>query len=118
MPRPLKKRFVCKAPENNVFLPHNVCDAETITMSIDEYEVVRLLDLENHTQESAAAQMHVSRTTVQEIYNRARTKLADALVNTKKLIIDGGNYISCDKYSKKCGKGCKATCHKHRCAEN
>lgn len=118
MPRPMKKRFVCKAPENNVFLPQDMPNVEEVIMNVDEYEVIRLLDLERHTQESAASQMHVSRTTIQEIYDKARAKLADALVNTKKLIIDGGNYISCERYSLKCGNGCKDSCHKHRCIED
>ena len=35
--------------------------------------------------------MNVARTTVTAIYERARTKLADALVNGKRLRIEGGN---------------------------
>ena len=38
-------------------------------MTLDEYEAIRLLDLENLQQEQAAAQMGVARTTVQLIYN-------------------------------------------------
>ena len=59
-------------------------------MTLDEYEAIRLLDLENLQQEQAAAQMGVARTTVQLIYNNARRKLADCLVNGKRLVIEGG----------------------------
>ena len=56
-------------------------------MTLDEYEAIRLMDLENLQQEQAAAQMGVARTTVQLIYNNARRKLADCLVNGKRLVI-------------------------------
>ena len=65
-------------------------------MTLDEYEAIRLMDLENLQQEQAAAQMGVARTTVQLIYNNARRKLADCLVNGKRLVISGGNYRLCE----------------------
>ena len=45
-------------------------------MTVDEYESIRLIDLEGLTQEEAALQMEVGRSTVQSIYNSARRKLA------------------------------------------
>ena len=62
---------------------------ECVQMTLDEYEAIRLMDLENLQQEQAAAQMGVARTTVQLIYNNARRKLADCLVNGKRLVIEG-----------------------------
>ena len=56
-------------------------------MTLDEYEAIRLMDLENLQQEQAAAQMGVARTTVQLIYNNAHRKLADCLVNGKRLVM-------------------------------
>lgn len=56
---------------------------ERIIMAVDEYETIRLIDLAGYTQEECAAQMGIARTTVQGIYNDARRKLADALVNGK-----------------------------------
>lgn len=115
MARPSKKRFVCCAPKNNIFSPMEKENSESILLSLDEYETIRLIDLQNYTQEDCAEQMHISRTTVQGIYNDARKKLADALVNSKKLIISGGNCVLCKQYQKQCGKGCKNHCHKHQC---
>ncbi len=40
--------------------------------------------------------MDISRTTVTEIYESARYKLAQCIVNGKRLIIAGGNYRICE----------------------
>lgn len=114
MPRPRKWRKVCCLPENNRFGPLNSqADAENyIKMTIDEYETIRLIDLEGFTQEECAGQMNVARTTVQGIYYEARKKLAESLVNGKVLWIEGGEYQLCDGVGKACG-GCG--CRRHRC---
>lgn len=65
---------------------------EKVTMTVDEYEVIRLVDLEKCTHEQCAERMEISRTTVTEIYESARYKLADSVVNGKRLYISGGNY--------------------------
>ena len=52
--------------------------------------------------------MGISRTTVTEIYERARFKLADCIVNGKTLQIGGGNYHLCDGTTKLCcGRRCQ-----------
>lgn len=114
MPRPLKKRFVCRVPDSSLFTPSGAAEGEVV-LTVDEYEVIRLIDLEGDTQEECAGQIHVSRTTVQSIYDSARKKIADAIVNGKSLHIIGGDYITCDHYTKLCGKGCRKCCHKHHC---
>ena len=75
-------------------------------MTVDEYEAIRLIDLEKRTHEQCAEQMGISRTTVTEIYETARYKLADCVVNGKTLHISGGNYRLCDGMDVFCcGKG-------------
>lgn len=98
MPRPRKWRKVCYLPENNRFGPLNVPISQEyfVIMTVDEYETIRLIDLEEFTQEECADQMNIARTTVQRIYNDARKKLAESLVNGKVLRIEGGNYKLCD----------------------
>ena len=88
---------------------------ETVHMTIDEYEAIRLIDLEKFTQEECAAQMNVARTTVQGIYDNARTKLAESLVNGKVLWIEGGDYRLCDGSGRAGGIG---ACRRHRCGRN
>jgi predicted DNA-binding protein (UPF0251 family) len=84
-------------------------------MSVDEYETIRLIDLEGFTQEQCANQMNIARTTVQGIYNDARKKLAESLVNGKVLRIEGGDYKLCNGFEKSCGGG---RCCRHRYNKN
>ncbi|MGI6268014.1 MAG: DUF134 domain-containing protein [Acutalibacteraceae bacterium] len=109
MPRPRKWRKVCSMPENSKFGPLDITvDNESIiNMTVEEYEVIRLIDVEGMTQEECSKQMAISRTTVQGIYNDARKKLADSLVNGKALFIDGGDYLLCDGKGGMCGRGCR-----------
>lgn len=112
--RPRKWRKVCCLPENDHFGPLNVSinRDQFILMEVDEYETIRLIDLEGLTQEECAEQMHIARTTVQRIYSEARKKLADALVHGKALRIEGGDYKICSGNG---GKPCRSeTCGRHR----
>lgn len=114
MPRPRKWRKVCCLPDSSRFGPlDSPADAvNAVNMTVDEYETIRLIDLEGFTQEECANQMNISRTTVQGIYDEARKKLAESLVNGKVLWIEGGEYQLCDGSGKGCGGG---GCHRHRC---
>jgi len=114
MPRPRKWRKVCCLPQSDRFGPLNAQPDQVmyVTMTIDEYETIRLIDLEGFTQEECADQMKIARTTVQRIYNDARKKLADSLVRGKVLRIEGGDYQLCDGLEKTCGCG---GCQRHRC---
>ncbi len=107
MSRPRKWRNVCCMPSCNCFGPlDEPPDGETfVPMTIDEYEAVRLIDLEGFTQETCAGQMGIARTTVQRIYNDARTKLAKALVNGLVLKIEGGDYRLCGGAGNHCRCG-------------
>ena len=92
MPRPPRCRRICGAPQVNPFCPDGCENTEPILLTLDEYEVIRLVDLEQQTHEQCAAQMDISRSTVQEIYESARRKIAACLVHGKPLHITGGNY--------------------------
>ncbi len=59
-------------------------------MTLDEFEALRLADLEGLYQEEAARRMNVSRPTFSRIVDAARRKTADALVHGKALCIEGG----------------------------
>lgn len=91
MPRPQKCRRICGYPDYWSFSPDDGSE-ESIVLSLDEYEVIRLIDWLGKNQEEAATEMQVARTTVTAIYDCARKKIADALVNGKRIRISGGNY--------------------------
>lgn len=114
MPRPRKLRTVCCLPENDSFGPRNESfnDVNTVKMSVDEYETIRLIDWEGLMQEECAVQMNVARTTVQSIYSEARKKLADVLVNRKWLLISGGDVVLCDGGNAFCGQ---RNCNRAHC---
>ena len=95
MPRPLRCRRICGTPQIDTFAPERVQDVTPIVLTLDEYEVIRLEDLDQRTHEQCAAQMDISRSTVQEIYETARRKIAACLVCGKPLHITGGNYRIC-----------------------
>ncbi len=99
MPRPQIKRKVYLLPEIDLFGPlvSNPKNREMIYMTVEEYETIRIMDLEGKNQEICANEMGVSRSTLQRIYYSAKEKIADALVNGKILKIQGGNYILCNK---------------------
>lgn len=108
MPRPRRCRRICREPAYESFMPQGISCGEEIVLTLDEYEVIRLVDLEKLTHEQCAGQMDISRTTVTEIYESAREKLADSLVHGKILRIAGGNYRLCDGSALRyCQKACK-----------
>src|SRR5690554_7705615 len=113
MGRPIKWRKVCCLPESNRFGPLDslIEEKSNVNMTVDEYETIRLIDLEGFTQEECAKQMNVARTTIQRIYNVARKKLAESLVSGKVLSIEGGDYKLCEGLEKTCGCG---GCRRHR----
>lgn len=99
MPRPKRQHKVCFMPSVDLFGPliSNPAKRETLIMSIEEYESIRIIDLNGKSQEECAVEMAVSRPTLQRVYYSAKQKIADALVNGKLLKIEGGNYRLCDK---------------------
>ena len=108
MPRPPRCRRICDVPQVDKFCPNGCEDTEPILLTLDEYEVVRLVDLEQQTHEQCAAQMDISRSTVQEIYESARSKIAACLVHGKPLHITGGNYRICGgQEAAHCGRCCR-----------
>lgn len=97
MARPIKSRRICSIPKVKMFGPKRFDTDCYIEMNLEEFETIRLIDHNNLTQEECANFMGVARTTVQNIYDSARKKLADALVNGKALKIEGGNYHLCNE---------------------
>lgn len=92
MPRPHCRRFVSGSPVASVFKPAGIPlrALDEVVLALDEFEALRLADLEQLYQEAAARRMGVSRPTLSRILDSARRKVADALVHGKALRIEGG----------------------------
>ncbi|MFC1514882.1 DUF134 domain-containing protein [Candidatus Omnitrophota bacterium] len=91
--RPKKTRWVKCKPGERCFRPRCKKDAKLqgVTLTIDELEAIRLADLEGLTQDRAAKEMKVHRSTVSRIIASAHKKIADAFVNIKAVKIEGGS---------------------------
>ena len=106
MPRPIKCRKVCHFPNVLEFLPADDTEKKApIILTVDEYETIRLLDKKGYSQEQCAVSMQIARTTVQRIYEIARKKIADALIDGHPLRIEGGDFRICDGQSSNCSFG-------------
>lgn len=104
MSRPTKCRRVCNFPKILEFSPTGEAVGEPVILTIDEFETIRLIDKEELSQEECGAQLGVGRTTAQKIYDRARKKLADALVLGLPIKIEGGDYRLCNGTADYCYK--------------
>lgn len=99
------------------FGPAEAGPCPPVEMGVDEYECIRLIDHVGLTQEECAARMQVARTTAQAMYNSARQKLAQCLVEGRELVIRGGNYDLCGGRNQSCGSRCRHHSCAARCGE-
>jgi predicted DNA-binding protein (UPF0251 family) len=94
MPRPRRCRRVWFEPNVTYFKPAGVrmIDLEESILTVDEFEAVRLKDLEGFNEVDAAKKMNISQPTFNRLLSSARKKIADAIVNGKAIKIFGGPY--------------------------
>jgi predicted DNA-binding protein (UPF0251 family) len=76
-------------------------ELESVVLSFEEYEALRLADYEDLTQEEAARRMDISRPTFTRLYDRARKNIARAFVEGKAIIIRGGTFVA-EEYWYRC----------------
>ena len=110
MARVAQARKVCQLPLCRRFQPVEMASTAEIQLTVDEYETLRLMDLEGFTQAECAKSMGTARTTVQSIYASARRKVARMLVERRPLVIEGGVYKLCP--------GLEPTCPCNGCAKH
>lgn len=80
--RPSKYKRVCKLPRISAFGPIDLSlglNGITI-MTVEEYETIRLMDLERLNQDQCAEVMGVARSTIRKIYDEARKKIAYSVI--------------------------------------
>ena len=105
MPRPRRCRRVLGHPDATYFKPAGIRmrELEESILSVDEFEAVRLKDLESLEQEKAAEKMNISQPTFHRLILAARKKVADAIVNGKAIRIQGGDFEIVGRRRKKRG---------------
>ena len=103
MSRPKRRRMMANPPKIEGFRPFGVpmTNIEPVVLLFEEYESMRLADYEGLTQEQAAEKMGISRPTFTRIYDKARKTIAEAFVEGKAVIIQGGDFHT-DDYWYRC----------------
>jgi predicted DNA-binding protein (UPF0251 family) len=97
--RPTQCRSIQDIPKITCFRPDGVPhdELQSVVLTVDELEAIRLADKEGLYQADAAIRMNVSRPTFGRILETAHKKVAEAIVDGKKLCIQGGTFRSlCD----------------------
>lgn len=94
MPRPRRCRMVGLRPKITHFKPAGarMTEIDDSTLTVDEFEALRLKDLESLDQKEAAKKMNISQPTFHRLILSARKKVTDAIVNGKAIKIEGGNF--------------------------
>lgn len=95
MPRPTKERRIQEPPKIQGIKPMGVPARflERVYLTLGEYEAIRLADYDGLDHQKAAETMGVSRPTFTRLIEKARKKVAEAIVGVKELLIEGGNYF-------------------------
>jgi predicted DNA-binding protein (UPF0251 family) len=95
MARPFKSRKICFPPECTVFKPAGIptIELDETILTVDEFESLRLADLEGLYQEDAAREMGISRQTFGNILKAAHRKIAEAIVRGRAVKIEGGTVL-------------------------
>ena len=90
MPRPCIRRRIRGRPYSHYFKPQGrrMIELEETALSLDEFEAIRLIDLEEIPQEQAAQKMQISQPTLSRILKNARKKLSEAIIHGKAIRID------------------------------
>jgi predicted DNA-binding protein (UPF0251 family) len=117
MARPPSPRHIAGRPVARLFKPGGVPALAQVGMALDEFEAVRLADLEGLEHAQAARRMGVSRQTFGRVLGTARRKVAQALVLGHALRIDGGSLDgSARPHCPYCSHPCRATKGPAACA--
>lgn len=94
MPRPKRQRKVALPPVMKGFQPFG-CSGDAraaVHLHHEEYEALRLADYSGLSQQEAAVRMDVSRPTFTRIYDAALKKIAQAFVETRAIVLEGGDF--------------------------
>ncbi len=95
MPNRVRNRKIMMPPPMDGYKPFGIPlrQLESVTLLFEEFEAIRLVDYEDLSQEEAAEKMDISRPTFTRLINQARKKVAKAFVESRAILMEGGNYV-------------------------
>lgn len=93
MRRAYRKRIIDQPPVYQHFKPVGIPRRflKSVSMTLDEYEAIRLADYQGLEHRDAAESMKISRPTFTRLIEKARHKIAQVLVEGQELVFSGGN---------------------------
>jgi len=86
------RRWVQELPQSSMEPRSYKLQPNSVCLTVEEAEIIRLIDLEELTQEQAASLMGVSRKTLWNDLKRARRKIAHAVLHGHPICVTGGTY--------------------------
>ena len=103
MVRPKRCRIIKQSPDFTYFKPQGIpmANLEEVVLHLDEFEAIRLKDLEGLEQDKAAEKMGISQPTLFRLLASGHKKIAEALVKGKAIKIEGGN-VCCNITVEEC----------------
>jgi len=83
-------RHICGKPDVLIFKPAGIQrnNLEEIVLKLDEYEALRLVDIENLTMQAGAEKMKISSATFNRLVQSVHGKIANAIVYGKVIRIN------------------------------
>jgi len=90
LPRPRKRRFCRRYLADRVYKPQGIPMKEitTVELQLDQFEAMRLVDVEQMDQSQAGEAMGVSRGTIQRLLYDGRRQLIEAILQNAAVIIN------------------------------
>lgn len=85
-----RHRHICGKPDVLIFKPAGIkkYNLEEIVLELDEYESLRLVDIENLTMQAGAEKMEISAATFNRLVQSAHSKITNAIVYWKVIRIN------------------------------
>jgi predicted DNA-binding protein (UPF0251 family) len=89
MPRPFKKRKLPEGLKEIYFKPAGIRkkDLDLIILNEDEYHAIKMIYIENLSQNESAQKMKISQPTFSRILNSGIKKMSESIINYKAIQI-------------------------------
>ncbi|MCX8202518.1 MAG: DUF134 domain-containing protein [Candidatus Micrarchaeota archaeon] len=90
MPKKIKYRKIGSIPKARIFKPFGskITHLDEVVLTLDEFEALRLGELNGLTQKQAANRMWISQPTFNRLLSSARKKIALAITTGKQIRIE------------------------------